>query len=137
MSHFMVPLAKNENGKFIMEKIHADLYKDEQKTNRFDLKFVQTLLFLMYKENKYDVHIRILKVPVHIKDRCSVAYDDSLVECIYLMPNYTDDPSNKDKELIQELSYNEVKSLVHDVINQFKKIKSEYDADASSQSNNK
>ena len=49
----------------------------------------------------------------------------------------TDDPSNKDKELIQELSYNEVKSLVHDVINQFKKIKSEYDADASSQSNNK
>lgn len=123
---FILPLAKTDTGLSLINTIHNNLYHgNETKTNRFDNSLAQNIIFKIYCENKYDTHIRIMKIPTRIRDRCTIAYNDNLVECIYLIPNVLDDPENTDVEFIEEMLYDDVKKYVQNIIDHFESIKSE------------
>jgi uncharacterized LabA/DUF88 family protein len=118
---FILALAKTEQGKLLMDEIHDKLYCDnnETKTNFSDINMIQSLLFIIYNEKQYYNHINMLKIPTRIRKQCSIAQDINLCECIYFMQKM-DDPENKDKDLIHEMSYNDIKILVKTINNHIK-----------------
>jgi hypothetical protein len=120
---FTFSIAKTDAGVSLINKIHQNLYHDnnETKTNRFDINITQILLFMIHDNIIYDSHISILKIPIRIRSRCTIAYNN-FTECIYLMPNVVDDPENIDKNLIKELSYSDINDIVQTSISRFECI---------------
>ena len=112
---FVIPLSKTNKGVELLDHIHNIIYKDnnEKKTSRHDDKLVRVVLFLMYINPEYANHISIMKMPISIRERCSIACARSDIEYIYLMPDSVVDPLNKDSSLISEISYDDVKNSAH------------------------
>ena len=112
---FVIPLSKTDKGVELLDHIHNIIYKDnnEKKTSRHDDKLVRVVLFLMYNNPAYANHISIMKMPISIRERCSIACARSDSEYIYLMPDSLVDPLNKDNSLISEISYDDVKNSAH------------------------
>lgn len=121
MDYVFVPLAKTDNGLRLLYNIHRSIYHDnnETKINRFDMNLVYTLIVMMYVNPLYANHIRLMGVPNNIQYRCTIAYNDDLTECIYLMPNVNEDPNNTDKDLIEEMLYENIKAKIQEVIDHF------------------
>ncbi len=95
---FVMPLAKTDKGIKLLDRAHTRIYSDnnEMKTNRHDEKLVRFILCLMYIDPEYANHIKIMKMPVNIRNRCSIAHARSNSEYIYLMPDPLVDPLNTD-----------------------------------------
>jgi hypothetical protein len=108
MDHFYLPLAKTTDAKRLFDKLHNDIHQDnnEVKTDRFgDSKITQVILYLLNNNEMYYDHIRILMIPIHIKNRCTIAYTDNHQECIFLIPDVVNDPKNININEIEDLSY--------------------------------
>jgi hypothetical protein len=115
---FIIPLAKTYEGIKLLDRAHNRIYNDnnEKKTSRHDEKLVQFVLCLIYTEPEYANHISIMKMPISIRERCSIACARSDSEYIYLMPDLLVDPLNKDNSLISEMSYYEVRNSIQVII---------------------
>jgi hypothetical protein len=91
MTEFMIPLAKNYDGVNIMNDIYIRLYPEQadEKTNRFDPVFAHTVMYLLNYSNRYGNYICIIRVPIILRDLCTIASDGGLMggEKIYLMPS--------------------------------------------------
>jgi hypothetical protein len=108
MDHFYLPLSKTADAAMLFDKIHNAIHKDnnEVKTDRFDdSKITQVLLYLLNNNEMYYNHIRILMIPIRIKNRCTIAYTDNHQECIFMIPDYVNDPENININEIEDLSY--------------------------------
>ena len=81
-SYFILPIAKTDNGCYLMDKIYSKLYPVdvEKKANRFDENLVHTVLFMIHNYTPYNKHIRILRISNQIRDLCTIAYNDKLEE---------------------------------------------------------
>jgi hypothetical protein len=91
MTDFLIALAHNYGGVHILDKIYHKRYPEqsEEKTNRFDPIFVQTVLFLLNKNDRHDNYIFVVRVPIILRDICTIASDGGCDggEKIYLMPS--------------------------------------------------
>jgi hypothetical protein len=108
MDHFYIPLAKTTDAVRLFDKIHNAIHQDnnEVKTDRFDdSKFTQVVLCLLNNNEMYYDHIRILMIPIHVKNRCTIAQTDNQQECIFMTPDYVNDPGNINIIEIEDLSY--------------------------------
>jgi GH15 family glucan-1,4-alpha-glucosidase len=108
MDHFYLPLSKTTDAEMLFDKIHNAIHQDnnEVKTDRFDdSKITQVILYLLNTNEMYYNHIRILMIPIRIKNRCTIEYTDNHQECIFLIPDYVNDPENININEIEDLSY--------------------------------
>jgi hypothetical protein len=108
MDHFYLPLAKTIDAERLFDKIHNAIHQDNNdvKTDRFDdSKSTQVILCLLNNNKMYYDHIRILMIPIRIKNRCTIAYTDNHQECIYMIPDDVNDPENININEIEDLSY--------------------------------
>ena len=126
MTTFFLPIAKTDIARLLLDKIHNNIYQDnnEKKTDRFgDVKIVQTVMYLIVVNKVYYKHFRILEIPKYIKYRCTISYDDNKQECIFLLPD-GNDPENKNMNEISELSYEDIKCKLFNIISsKYKKNK--------------
>ena len=112
MYHFYLPLAKTADAGRLFDKIHNAIHQDnnEVKTDRFDdSKITQVILCLLNGNEMYYDHIRILMIPIRIKNRCTIAYTDNHQECIFMIPDAVNDPENINVNEIEDLSYTVIK----------------------------
>lgn len=96
---FLIPLAKNINGIAILDNIWKYIYgSNEEKTDKFNVKFVKSVLFLLVNNKKYEDYIIMAKVPIEFKDRCSISMkcDNILYEYVYIINGNRSDAINID-----------------------------------------
>lgn len=117
MNSFLLPIAKTDQGLYFLDKIHRNLYGDnEKKTNRFgDDKIIKIVMCLICSHIQYDEHLRVLRIPNRIAHRCTIAYNNNQQECIYLISDVKNDPDNTDSQLIEEVFYTEIKTIASSV----------------------
>ena len=91
MTDFLLVLAKNYEGVAWLDKIHRQIYpyKSEEKNCRFDPSITQTVMCLINNSNRYVNHVYVARVPISLRDRCTIASDGGVCggEEIYLLPS--------------------------------------------------
>jgi hypothetical protein len=91
MTEFFLPLAKNYAGINILDDIYRRHYPghSEEKTNRFDPVIAKTVMFMLNISDKYADRIYVARVPIGLRDLCTIASDGGCTggEKIYLLPS--------------------------------------------------
>lgn len=119
---FFIPLAKTRNGIDIIDNVWRRLYgSNEEKTNRFDDGLTQSTMCLLFKNRAYADHITMVRAPVAIRDRCTIAMNNftSDAECIYVMPRGCD----KSQCGPEYLEYPALRKIMSSFIAEFKKAR--------------
>jgi hypothetical protein len=91
MTEFLLPLAKNYAGINILDDIYSRHYPghSEEKNNRFDPVIANTAMFMLNISDKYADSIYVVRVPIGLRDLCTIASDGGCTggEKIYLLPS--------------------------------------------------
>jgi len=119
---FFMPLAKTRNGIDILDNVWRRLYgSNEEKTNRFDDGLTQSTMCLLFNNRAYADHITMVRAPVAIRDRCTIAMHSftSDAECIYVMPHGGD----KSQCGPEYLEYPALRKIMSSSIAEFKKAR--------------
>lgn len=117
---FFMPLAKTRNGIDILDNVWCRLYgSNEEKTNRFDDGLTQSTMCLLFKNRAYADHITMVRAPVAIRDRCTIAMYMSDAEYIYVMPRGGD----KSQCGPEYLEYSALRKIMSRSIAEFKKAR--------------
>lgn len=119
---FFIPLAKTRNGIYIIDNVWRRLYgSNEEKTNRFDDGLTQSTMYILFKNRAYADHITVVRAPVAIRDRCTIAMHrfTSDAECIYVMPRGGD----KSQCGPEYLEYPALRKIMSSSIAEFKKAR--------------
>jgi len=109
-----------------MESTYSTIWRrlygsNEEKTNRFDDGLTQSTMCLLFKNRAYDDHITVVRAPVAIRDRCTIARHSltSDAECIYVMPRGGD----KSQCGPEYLEYTALRKIMSSFIAEFKKAR--------------
>lgn len=119
---FFMPLAKTRNGIDILDNVWRRLYgSNEEKTNRFDDGLTQSTMCLLFKNRAYADHITMVRAPVAIRDRCTIAMHSftSDAEYIYVTPRGGD----KSQCGPEYLEYTALRKIMSSSIAEFKKAR--------------
>ena len=119
---FFMPLAKTRNGIDILDNVWHRLYgSNEEKTNRFDDGLTQSTMYLLFKNRAYADHITMVRAPVAIRDRCTIAMHSftSDAEYIYVTPRGGD----KSQCGPEYLEYPALRKIMSSSIAEFKKAR--------------
>ena len=119
---FFIPLAKTPKGIDILDTVWRLLYgSNEEKTNRFDDGLTQSTMCLLFKKPAYYNDITMVRAPVYIRDRCTIAVHSSTsdAECIYVMPR-GGDTSQCGPEYLE---YPALRKIMSSSIAEFKKAR--------------
>lgn len=94
---FLFPLAKNAKGITSLNNIWEYLYgSNEEKTDRFNVEFVRLVVFLLITNDKYKDHIIMARIPIELRDECSISMkcDGILYEYVYIIDGTKTDDIN-------------------------------------------